>query len=208
MQPLNRKPRVLDIGCSTGNLLVYLKNLIPNIELFGGDLMKPVIEECKNDPSLSGIDFSVMDVFNIPTKNRYDIIIANAVNVYFEPDEYKEALLSIGNALNSGGWFIAYEWVFPGDREQKIIETSTGHKEGLKFHFRSEDYVKKVTSEAGFTSTDVIPFDIPIDLPKPKITGNDEDLITYTVKDPQTNRRLMFRGSLYQPWAHIVTQKH
>lgn len=207
MQPLPRAPRILDIGCSTGNFLLHLKRLLPSAVLVGGDLMVPMIDECRSAPALEGIQFDVMDVFDLPTSLSFDVVVANAVNVYFEPDEYVRALRSIAGALCSGGAFVAYEWVFPGDREQRIVEKSQGHPEGLKFWFRSEQFVRRAFHEAGFQEIEILPFDIPIDLPQPVPNGTDSDLVTYTVRDPVTNRRLMFRGALYQPWSHISARK-
>jgi SAM-dependent methyltransferase len=207
MQPLYRSPRILDIGCSTGNFLRHLQTLLPSTDLVGGDLMVPVIEQCRRDSGLRRVEFQVMDVFAIPTDTPFDVVVANAVNVYFEEEEYERAVKSIFDALQPDGTFVAYEWVFPDDREQRIVEKSNGHPEGLKFWFRSEDKVRSALSSAGFVDIDIQPFDIPIDLPKPQMTGTDADLITYTVRDQVTGRRLMFRGTLYQPWAHIVARK-
>lgn len=201
------KPRILDIGCSTGNFLAHLRAACDaaeiTVELVGGDLMVPAIEECQRNPALAGIQFEVMDVFDLPPIRPFDVIVANAINVYFEPDEYLRALHSIADALAPGGTFIAYEWVFPGDRQQRVIEKSLGHPEGLKFWLRSETFVLDAFSHAGFKGAEVLPFDIPIDLPKPEPNGTDADLMTYTVRDAVTGRRLMYRGALYQPWAHI-----
>jgi SAM-dependent methyltransferase len=207
MQPLPWAPRVLDIGCSTGNFLLHLKRLLPGAVLVGGDLMAPVVDECKKTPALGGIQFDVMDVFDIPTSLPFDAVVANAVNVYFEPDEYTRALRSIAGALRPNGAFVAYEWVFPGDREQRIVEKSQSHPEGLKFWFRSEQFVERAFRDAGFREVEIAPFEIPIDLPKPEPNGTDADLVTYTVRDAVTNRRLMFRGALYQPWVHISARK-
>lgn len=206
-RPLPWQPRILDIGCSTGNFLRHLKRIVPGAALYGGDLMAPVIEECRADPTLAGMTFDIMDVFDIPNRIGYDTIIANAVNVYFEPDEYLRALRSIAAALRHDGTYIAYEWVFPRDKEQRHVEVSQGHPEGLKFWFRAENTVRYLMLEAGFTDIEIIPFDIPIDMPKPIQNGTDADLATYTVIDPVTHRRLMYRGDLYQPWAHIVARK-
>ena len=206
-QPFAWKPRVLDIGCSTGNFLRHLNRVLPDAALSGGDLMALVIDKCRTDPTLEGISFEIMDVFAIPNRLQFDAIVANAVNVYFEPDEYLRALKSISAALHAGGTYIAYEWVFPREREQRHIEKSQAHPEGLKFWFRSEDFIQRVFREAGFAEVSVIPFEIPIDLPKPIPNGTDADLATYTVIDPVTNRRLMYRGDLYQPWAHIVARR-
>jgi hypothetical protein len=72
---------------------------------------------------------------------------------------------------------------------------------------RSEDFVTRSFRDAGFGDVEVTQFDIPIDLPKPVPNGTDADLMTYTVRDATTGRRLMYRGSLYQPLAHIVAQR-
>lgn len=207
MPDLGRAPRILDIGCSTGNFLRHLQALCPDAELVGGDLMVPVVEECRRDQSLSRVRFDVMDVFALSTDRPFDVICANAVNVYFEQDEYQRAVRSIAGALAPGGAFVAYEWVFPGSREQRIVEKSQSHPEGLKFWFRSEEAVNRAFSAAGFDDVRVEPFDLPIDLPKPQLTGTDADLMTYTVRDEVTGRRLMYRGELFQPWAHIVARK-
>ena len=38
-------PELLDIGCSTGNLLLHLKRLAPSVNMTGGDLALSSIEE-------------------------------------------------------------------------------------------------------------------------------------------------------------------
>ena len=103
MQPLDHRPRILDIGCSTGNFLRHLKRLNINADLIGGDLMEPHLELCRTNPALAGVSFEVMDVFKIPTDQPFDIITANAVNVYFAPELYGQALQSIAGALRPGG---------------------------------------------------------------------------------------------------------
>lgn len=198
-------PRILDIGCSTGNFLRHLRRVMPSAYLVGGDLMELVVDQCRQAPDLTGVKFELMDVFNIPLDHPFDAIVANAVNVYFEPNEYEQALTSIARALKPGGVYVAYEWVFPGTREARIVEKSSSHPNGLKFWFRSEATVLQGLKKAGFSEGEVVPFDIPIDLPRPG--PNDDPHNTYTIRDGCTGRRLLYRGDLFQPWAHIVARK-
>src|SRR5262249_6454818 len=56
------KGTLLDIGCSTGNLLRHLKRLVPGLELVGGDLTPRVLEECRRDPELADVSFEELDI--------------------------------------------------------------------------------------------------------------------------------------------------
>jgi SAM-dependent methyltransferase len=57
--PTGRRPHLLDIGCSTGNLLAHLRKAYPTVELTGGDLSELSIAECKGNPMLAGATFEV-----------------------------------------------------------------------------------------------------------------------------------------------------
>ena len=201
MQPLHRKPRILDIGCSTGNFLLHLKNVIPDVDLFGGDLMKPVVEECRANPDLAGIQFEVMDLFDL--SGDFDIVVGNAITFNYANDDFDRAMKSIGRV---GRTYVGYEYVFPGEREQTVEEKGYWNK-SYTFHFRSETRMVSACKAGGFDEVEVLPFDIPVDLPKPEPSGTEAELATYTVRDEVSGRRLMFRGSLYQPWAHVVARK-
>ena len=50
-QPSSSRPRILDIGCSTGNFLQHLKRLNVNANLIGGDLMKSAPRRMPEEPS-------------------------------------------------------------------------------------------------------------------------------------------------------------
>jgi len=206
MQPLHRAPRILDIGCSTGNFLRHMARLMPATNLVGGDISTITIKACRDDPALSGIAFEFMNIFDLP-QQAFDVIVANAVCVYLSPEDYRRAMCSVAGALHPGGAYVAYEWIFPGDLEHCVTEKSQAHPEGLRFWFRSEDFVVDACRSAGFGAAEVAPFDIPIDIPQAPATGTDADLNTYTKRDPVTGRRLMFRGALYQPWAHVSARR-
>lgn len=206
MQPLDHRPRILDIGCSTGNFLRHLKRLNINADLIGGDLMEPHLEVCRNTPALAGISFQTVDVFDIPATEPFDIITANAVNQLFAPDLYGQALKSICRALRPGGHFIAYELIHDDPVDRKIVETSEWNPDGLTFWFRSREGTERALEAAGFDRFAIEPFQIPIDLPEPASGSFEErNLVTYTIKTE--HGRLMMRGGLVQPWVHIVARR-
>lgn len=209
MQPLHRAPRILDVGCSTGNFLRHLKRVIPEAELTGGDLMEPTLEQCRNDPTLQGVKFERQDILNVKTAEPFDVIVVNAVTYLFDRDVFMQACRSLHSALRPGGAYIGYELIAPGGSQYDVFEgASDWNPNGFRLILRSETSARHSLREAGFTSVEIEPFEIPIDLPKPDpyISANDANLVTYTVRDPDTGKRLMFRGALYQPWAHIVAR--
>ncbi len=202
-----RPPRILDLGCSTGNLLRHLKAYDLVADLNGYDLMAAAIENCRRDRSLDGINFEVVDVLDLPANPQFDVITMNSVTYLFDDEKYSRLAVRLAEALSPRGVFIGYEMVFPGDRQEVHIEKSIGHPEGLRIIQRSEKNTVSAFIEAGFADIEIMPFEIPIDMPKPAPNGTDDDLTTYTVRDDKTNRRLMYRGPMYQPWSHIVARK-
>ena len=57
--------------------------------------------------------------------------------------------------------------------------------------------------ESGLGNASFEPFSIQIDLPRPEISG---PIYTYTVRTDEGDR-LQFRGTLFQPWCHLVANK-
>lgn len=195
---------VLDIGCSTGNLLYHLRNLVPGLRLEGADLAQQSIEQCRRDPDLTGIEFSIRDMCDLPEDAGCDIVIANAVAVYFDWDTYKRAMASTFAALKHGGVYIAFEWIHKFSvQDIAITETSHMHPDGLKIHFRPMTRVGDVMKACGFSDVKFFPFEMPFDLPFP---GYDAEVVSYTRKD-EHGERMTFRGALYQPWCHMVARK-
>ncbi len=196
------KGTLLDVGCSTGNLLLHLKRAFPDLDLTGGELAESSLADARANPELSQVEFRVMDMLAIP--GRYDCIIANAVAVYFGWDEYEKALASVARALKPGGTYIAFEWLHPyEDQDLEIHETTVSHPEGLKIHFRPYGKVARLATKVGLSDVEFHPFTMPIDLPNPGYSG---DAVSYTVPR-DGGERMCFRGALFQPWCHAVAHK-
>lgn len=194
---------VLDIGCSTGNLLLHLRNMVPGVRLVGGDLAKSSIDECRANPKLSGIAFEEMDLLNLP-QARFDIVIVNAVFYMLDDGQYNRGLASVAKCLKPGGKCLVYDFAHPFVHQKlTIMETSVLHPHGLRLVFRPMPSVTRDAQAAGFVSVDFRPFELPIDLPMP---GYDEEVTTYTV-GRKDGSRAMFRGALFQPWCHMIMHR-
>ena len=198
-----KRPALLDIGCSTGNLLLHLKHTLPGLELWGGDMAPGIIAECQNNPPLQGIQFEEMNVLDISYKNQFDFIIANVMLFALNNEEFDAAFTCIGTALQPKGWLVVFDLIHPFEQEITIIEKSKLHPKGLKLHFRGYSRVKDSLKKAGFSNPDFKPFHIPIDLKRP---SEPADITSYTIQSVD-GQRMSFRGTLFQPWCHLVAQK-
>ena len=191
---------LLDIGCSTGNLLLHLKRLLPKLSLTGGDLAESSLKECRTNPELNGIVFETLDMLSLTAGANYDIITVNAVLYMMEDPQFEIALRSISGALKPGGSMIVFDFFHSFPQDLHINEISKSHPTGLRLRFRPTYLVEPMLVKAGFKNFEFRPFTLPIDLHS---TDDSGDLITYTVQ-AQDTRKLPFRGTLFQPWSHLT----
>jgi SAM-dependent methyltransferase len=199
----SRKVQLLDIGCSTGNFLAHCRNLLPDLALHGGDIVESIVDECRKNPSLDGIEFHKMDMLNLGNKEKFDIITANASLMFFNEEEFKLAVKNIAGAIKKGGYFVAFDYFHPFEQEIAITEVSAVHPKGLRFHFRGYSKVAAALEEAGLYKESFRPFDIQIDLPQ---SSDSKNINTFT-RRTEDGKRLSFRGSLYQPWCFLTAKK-
>ena len=198
-----KQPSLLDIGCSAGNLLCHMKRMIPGLRLTGGDMVQSILSQNRSDPALSDIRFEEMDLLYLGHEGEFDIIIANAVLYLFSEDEFNRALANISAALKPQGWFMVFDFFHPFEQELAVFEKSETHPNGLMLHFRPYSTVMAGLKKFHFTNIDFKPFIIPVDLDRPK---EPKDMVTYTLRS-DNGTRMLFRGTLFQPWCHLITQR-
>jgi SAM-dependent methyltransferase len=189
---------ILDIGCSTGNLLRHMRRLFPQHSLVGGDLTESSLAEARK--TVPGCQFQTMDILSI--EGRYDIIVANAVAFSFDYATYEKVINSVATALNPGGLYIAFEMLHPY-ADLKTMEATKLTPDGLVIYSRNEVRVERILRANGLSQVRFHPFSIPIDLPEP---ADKSDLTSHT-KRLENGNRLCFRGALYQPWCHMTAVK-
>lgn len=197
------RPRVLDIGCSTGNLMRHLARALPEADLWGGELMPEALAVCRAAPDLAGMTFAEMDLLDLGHPGAFDVIVVNAVLYLLDDDDLARALASVARALHPGGSLVAFDLFHPFEQHLTVREASLTHPEGLVLHLRPYSVLSAAAAAAGLAEPTLHPFEIPIDLPRP---ARDDEIISYTVPTA-TGRRLLFRGALAQPWCHVVAAR-
>ena len=205
-----REPHVVDIGCSTGNLLKHLRSALPDVRLSGSDYSPESVATCRADPALAGMAFETVDIVQMAAEDVFDVAVVNAVLYLLDQTDFDAALRGLARSLRPGGTLVVFDFFHPFRQDLSIIERSRSHPDGLPIHFRSMAEVEASLGVAGFSSVRFEPFEIPIDLEEGAPHGDNrsgfEDLNSYTVR-AEDGRRLLFRGTLFQPWCHLIAVK-
>ncbi len=89
------------------------------------------------------------------------------------------------------------------EQELAIFERSRVDPIGTTLHMHPYSRARAAYGGAGFDELEFRPFEIPIDLDRPV---DDAEITTHTVRT-ETGARLLFRGTLHQPWCHFVARK-
>ncbi len=188
---------LLDMGCSTGNLLRHLAGA--GLELHGADMVAEIIEADRADPALAEAEFHVQDMLDLKFGRTFDIIVVNAALMFFTPDELRTALAQLASILAPGGHLIGFDYVHPFEQELEVVETSAAFPGGLRLFTRSERAMREAMVAAGLEPVSFAAFEIPVELPRRE---DPADITTWT---PAPG--LSFRGSLFQPWCHFAARK-
>lgn len=194
---------LVDIGCSTGNLLLHMRRLLPRLRLVGGELAAQALALCRANPDLAGIRLEEMNLARLDRRAEFDIAVVNAVLYLFDRREFEAAVSEVAKALRPGGALVAFDWFHPWEQELEIKESSETHPNGLMIHLRPYSQVREILTRSGFAEVSFEPFEIPIDLPRPDRPG---DMLSYTTRTA-AGGRIILRGSLAQPWCFLVARK-
>lgn len=197
-------PCVLDAGCSTGNLLYWMKQEMPSARLVGGDLAESSLERCRRDPALAGVTFQVTDLMALSQQSVFDAVTVNAVFYCLSEEQFTRAVENLARALKPGGVLLAFDLFhsFP-DYRASVTEYSKTFPAGHQLNLRPWNQVEALLRQHGFGGIAFHPFVMPFDLPKQP----DAPILTSYTRQEADGERLTFRGVLFQPWCHLVAKR-
>lgn len=100
-------PKILDLGCGTGNITQKALMRFPNAEVTCLDLSENMMEIAKNKLSdYEKIEYVIGDFTKMKIDRKYDVIISSLALHHIPNDEEKEAMYKdIYEALENGGVF-------------------------------------------------------------------------------------------------------
>lgn len=124
----NKILKILDLGCSTGNLLEKLSNIFPNYHLAGMDKSQSMVEMAKKKKISA--DIWQGDILQTRLK-EYDVIILSLVLQFIRPLDRESVLHKIYNSLPVGGKIILFEKIRYEDQvlDRKVIDMYYRFKE-------------------------------------------------------------------------------
>lgn len=94
-------PKILDVGCATGDFLYYMGKLYPRAVLYGVDAMPELIKRAKTE--VPSAKFFVADIFSgksLPSQ-KFDFVFMSGVHPDF--DEYEPWIKNLLKLSKRGG---------------------------------------------------------------------------------------------------------
>ena len=89
----NEKYKLLDLGCSKGEIIYSLKEKFRNIEYTGIDIAKELLEKAKKENYLKTVRFIEDDISSFSLNEKFDIVIMSGVLSIF--DDYEKFLKNV-----------------------------------------------------------------------------------------------------------------
>jgi SAM-dependent methyltransferase len=184
-----KAPRVLDIGCATGDFLFFLSQMHPNAVLSGMDILPELIDVAKKE--VQDCEFFMASIQNeaqLPNK-KFDVIFMFGVCEIF--DDCAPWINNVSKLLDDGGRAYVYD-VFNNDDIDVITRVRSSGSDG-SYEFGWNSWSKKTIGshlekmKMNYCFKD---FHIGIDLEKKP----EDPMRTWTVK-LESGERLTINGA-------------
>jgi phosphoethanolamine N-methyltransferase len=146
--------RVLDIGCGSGGITLFIAKRFNPAEIVGFDVELPVIEKARHRATEAGLadraEFTQGPPGRLPFPDEsFDIAFSKDAMVHI-PD--KDAIFAeIFRVLKPGGTFAASDWLISHDGEPTPDMKDYIAAEGLSFGMASPTRYAEAMKTAGFT---------------------------------------------------------
>ncbi|WP_455644710.1 class I SAM-dependent methyltransferase [Methanosphaera sp.] len=174
--PDNEEPRILDLGCGTGNITKKVLERFPNAKVTCLDLSDKMIELAKEKlADYDNVEYVLGDFTIIDIIDKYDAIISSLALHHIPTDEGKKEMYQhIYDALNEGGVFYNADVIKPNSEYNAKLnermndkymqdngvskETQDDHKQKKESNDIPVTLIThlKLLEEVGFEELDVI----------------------------------------------------
>lgn len=196
--------KICDMACGGGGNLYYMAKTFPHVEFYGIELNPQLVEmgnkwlkkEQMDDRNklMQGNIYKL----NRDLKNVFNGIISFQFLVGL-PD-YKEALKAMTEL--EPDWIAFSSLFYEGNIDFTVRAKDYDYGIERYYNVYSLRQVENYLGTLGYKNMRYVPFDIDIDLPKPKTEG----FGAYTIKT-EKGKRLQISGAVLLPWYFVVASK-
>jgi tellurite methyltransferase len=150
LPPLNRTPKVLDIGCGEGGTAIFLARNGYDVTAF--DLSSVGVAKTKENAERCAVDVDVFraDVNEFIPTEKYDVIFSSGTIQYLLPEKREPFISSIKSHTNSNGLNVLHTFVskpfvdIAPDAEQNEYLWSSGELLFLYKDWMTEQFFEEI----------------------------------------------------------------
>jgi|TARA_B110000467_G_C18232831_1_gene429757 ubiquinone/menaquinone biosynthesis C-methylase UbiE len=181
----DKKIKICDVGCATGDFLYYLSNSKKNLELNGIDVRKDLLLKAKKE--VKNCNFILGDISNLKTlpNINFDVVYMNGVLSIF--DDYEKILNNFLKLIKPKGSGYIFGIFNTYDVDVTLrIRTPSNNQWESGWNLFSKSSISKFLKEKKIQHK-FFDWKINIDIPKHK----DDPLRSWTFKDAKKSRLLI-----------------
>lgn len=151
--------RVLDIGCGSGGVTVFLAEEFPLEQITGFDVEEPVVEAARLRASAAGLGRRVEFVRGQPgglpfPDQSFDIVFSKDALLHIAD---KESLFrEVFRVLKPGGRLVVSDWLTSHDDPPSQAMEDYLEAEGLSFGMASPERYEAALQDAGFEPVELV----------------------------------------------------
>lgn len=155
--PLNQKS-VLDFGCGSGGITLYLAQKHQAFRVLGVDVESPVLDHARSAAAKANLQHRVTFVKVAPgplpfPDNSFDVVFSKDAMIHIADKE--RLFADVLRILRPGGMFLASDWLTSHDRTPSPAMQEYLAAEGLSFGMASPLRYRRALEKAGFTAIDL-----------------------------------------------------
>ncbi len=152
---LDKRLKLLNYGCGTGNSEKYIKKYLPNASVYSIDVSEESIKVAREEnKDLSDVRFEPFDGINIPFDIGFDVIFIANVFHHIRHEKHVDILKTLHSKLRIDGSLFLFE-LNPLNLLTMWVAIQNDYKFDKDAKLLNPFYTKGVLAKAGFTHQEI-----------------------------------------------------
>jgi len=143
---LNKKDKILDIGCGTGDIAIPLSRKVKSVTAVDFPKIIRHLKKRADRKKIKNIKFTPSNILNLKIKKKFDKVLAYSLVHYMKNnDQLKKFLKNLLRLTSSNGIILIGE--IPNiSMKKRFLKSKTGKKINKKFNLNLNKLKKKYSS--------------------------------------------------------------